>query len=157
MIMNNLNNENLILKFILVFTLIFFILPAKVDAQSTCQEGKEQFHQQALEGPIPIPVHDPETWLWPSVLEQYDFYTPIGARAIMAFKKAYEVTGEELYLEKTTALADAQTYAQQYGAGIYPIYQRNLEKKVRIPKEFLINCATVTSFALLELDEISKK
>ena len=106
--------------------------------------------------PIPTSAHEPGNWMLPCVLEQYDFYTPIdasAASAILAFKKAYDVTGKELYLAKAVALANAQTYAQQFGAGIYPTYQRDLEKEVKIPDEFWINCAIVTSYALLELDK----
>jgi maltose/maltodextrin transport system substrate-binding protein len=116
---------------------------------------------RTAERPIPKPAHRPEEWMTPCALEQYDYYTPIdasAASAILAFRKAYEVTGKELYLAKAISLADAQTYAQNLGGGIYPTNQMGLKEGAVQPKVWdgWINCATVTASALLELDKTLK-
>ena len=116
---------------------------------------------RTAERPIPKPAHRPEEWMTPCALEQYDYYTPIdasAASAILAFRKAYEVTGKELYLAKAISLADAQTYAQNLGGGIYPTNQMGLKEGAVQPKVWdgWINCATVTASALLELEKTLK-
>jgi len=118
--------------------------------------------------PIPRKANLTSKWFTPCALEQYDFYTPIdasSASAIFAYKKAYEITGKELYLAKAISLADNQTVAQDLAGGIYPTYQMDLdgEKRFSDPtpgtKESPVwtgwlNCATITSKALLELNEL---
>jgi maltose/maltodextrin transport system substrate-binding protein len=109
------------------------------------------------------------TWLTPCVLEQYGYYTPIdasSASAILAYKKAYEVTGRELYLAKAITLADNQTVAQDLAGGIYPTYQMALPgwnwttdpaqggSESKPAWSGWLNCATVTARALLDLDEL---
>lgn len=117
--------------------------------------------------PIPRSVSYTSKWFTPCVLEQYNFYTPIdasSASAIMAYKKAYEITGKELYLAKAISLADNLTVAQDLDDGIYPTYL-NLTAKIRFSNATTsnepnnvwtgwINGATITSVALLELNEL---
>ncbi len=118
--------------------------------------------------PIPRKAYFTSKWFTPCVLEQYDFYTPIdasSASAIFAYKKAYELTGKELYLAKAISLADNQTVAQDLAGGIYPTYQMDLdgEKRFSDPTPGNIesqvwtgwlNCATITAKALLELNDL---
>ncbi len=118
---------------------------------------------------IPSRSYMTSTWFTPCVLEQYEYYTPIdasSASAIFAYKKAYEVTGKELYLAKAISLADNQTVAQELAGGIYPTYQMDLPgwnwstdpaQGGSVSKPVWtgwLNCATVTAKALLELNEL---
>lgn len=118
---------------------------------------------------IPSRSYLTSTWFTPCVLEQYGYYTPIdasSASAILAYKKAYEVTGKDIYLAKAITLADNQTVAQKLGGGIYPTYQMNLPGwnwstdpaqggSDSIPAwTGWLNCATVTAKSLLELNEV---
>ena len=118
--------------------------------------------------PIPRKAYYTSKWFTPCALEQYDFYTPIdasAASAIYTYKRAYEVTGKELYLAKAISLADNQTVAQDLAGGIYPTYTMNLagRKKFSDPTTGTepndvwtgwLNCATMTANALLELNEL---
>jgi len=118
---------------------------------------------------IPSRSYLTSTWLTPCVLEQYGYYTPIdasSASAILAYKKAYEVTGKELYLAKAITLADNQTVAQELAGGIYPTYQMALPgwnwttdpaqggSETKPAWSGWLNCATVTAKALLDVDEL---
>jgi len=118
--------------------------------------------------PIPRRAYYTSKWFTPCALEQYDFYTPIdasAASAILAFKKAYEITGKELYLAKAISLADNQTVAQDLAGGIYPTYTMNLAGRKNFSDPTTskdpgnvwtgwLNCATMTANALLELNEL---
>lgn len=118
--------------------------------------------------PIPRRVSLTSKWFTPCALEQYGFYTPIdasSASAIFAYKKAYEVTGKELCLAKAVSLADNLTLAQELAGGIIPTYVMDLggEKRFSDPSPGVkekkvwtgwLNCATISSKALLELNEI---
>ncbi len=118
--------------------------------------------------PIPRRAYYTSKWFTPCALEQYDFYTPIdasSASAIFAYKKAYEITGKELYLAKAISLADNQTVAQDLAGGIYPTYTMNLAGKKRFSDPTTnnesnnvwtgwLNCATMTARALLELNDL---
>jgi hypothetical protein len=118
---------------------------------------------------IPSRSYLTSTWFTPCVLEQYGYYTPIdasSASAILAYKKAYEVTGKDLYLAKAITLADNQTVAQEFAGGIYPTYQMDLPgwnwstdpihggSDTKPAWTGWLNCATVTAKALLELNEL---
>ena len=108
---------------------------------------------------IPGKRYQTSTWFTPCVLEQYGYYTPIdasSASAIVAYKKAYEITRKELYLAKAISLADNQTVAQDLAGGIYPTYQMDLQRVNNINTVWKgwLNCATVTARALLDLNEL---
>jgi hypothetical protein len=71
-------------------------------------------------------IRNSENWLpYPCVLEQYHYYVPICASAskmIVGFTKAYEVTGNTLYLAKACSLANSLTLVQMDegpNAGLY--------------------------------------
>jgi len=119
--------------------------------------------------PIPGKPYLTSKWFTPCVLEQYDYYTPIdasSASAIAAFQKAFEITGQELYLAKAISLADNQTVAQDLARGIYPTYQMDLTGKEGLADltsgskddqkvwNGWLNCATMTARALLDLNEL---
>ncbi|KPL12180.1 MAG: hypothetical protein AMS26_18575 [Bacteroides sp. SM23_62] len=109
--------------------------------------------------PIPSYAYLSHLWLTPCVLEQYEYYTPIdasSASAILAYKKAYEITGKQLYLAKAITLADNQTVAQSLAGGIYPTNQMDLpgDNDANTVWTGWLNCATVTARALLDLNEL---
>jgi maltose/maltodextrin transport system substrate-binding protein len=118
---------------------------------------------------IPSRSYLTAAWFTPCVLEQYGYYTPIdasSASAILAYMKAYVITGKELYLAKAICLADNQTVAQELAGGIYPTYQMDLPgwnwstdpaqggSDTNPAWTGWLNCATVTAKALLELNEL---
>jgi maltose/maltodextrin transport system substrate-binding protein len=111
---------------------------------------------------IPSGSYYTSKWFTPCVLEQYGYYTPIdasSASAIFAYKKAYEITGKELYLAKAISLADNQTVAQDLAGGIYPTNQMDLPGNNDTDTVWTgwLNCATITARALLELNELVSK
>jgi hypothetical protein len=91
-------------------------------------------------------------WMTPCVLEQYNFYTPVNtssASMIDAFRKAYDKTGNILYLAKAIDLANSIVYAQNSETGHYPTYLvSNL-----LQQEGWINCMVFTARAIMELGE----
>ncbi|MGV3642146.1 MAG: hypothetical protein ACO1NZ_16595 [Adhaeribacter sp.] len=71
------------------------------------------------------PRFDTETWITPSVQEQYVFWTPVGRSAgvmVEAFWHAYAATKDPLYLAKTRSLANSFIVVQQAHAGEYPTF-----------------------------------
>lgn len=67
----------------------------------------------------------PQTWITPSVQEQYVFWRPIGRSAgimIETFWEAYDVTGKELYLAKAKSLANTFFLIQKAHNGDYPTH-----------------------------------
>ncbi len=129
---------------------------------------REMFRKD--ERPIPGIMFQTAKYFTPCVLEQYGYYTPIdasAASAIFAFKKAWEVTGKDLYLAKAIALANNLTVAQELDGGIFPTYMMDLTGHERYDESSTgnyrngvwtgwINCATISSAALFELDKTLK-
>jgi len=100
-------------------------------------------------------ARDLRTWSPPCVLEQYKYYVPVDASAasmILAYAKAYEATGEQLYLAKATALANMMTIWQDMQSGYLPT--RWLVGRGDIN---WLNCATYDIQALLTLDSVLSK
>ena len=93
-----------------------------------------------------------EQWITPCVLEQYNFYTPVNASSadmIGVFRKAYQVTGNALYLAKAMDLANCILHVQDPESGHYPTYLvSNL-----LDQEGWINCMVYTARTILELSE----
>ena len=72
----------------------------------------------------PIRHMDWKNWKMPTVLEQYEYYTPIDAsmgNMVRAFVAAWTATKEDLYLEKAKALADC-IVRNQRPDGTIPTY-----------------------------------
>jgi len=101
---------------------------------------------------------DSDDWITPCVLEQYVYYVPIGASSAcmnMVFQKAYEVTGDELYLAKAISLGNTTTVAQDRYMGRYPtLWETNSRGE---PIQDWYNCATYEAKALLELADLLEK
>ena len=95
-------------------------------------------------------------WFLPCVLEQYKFYTPISRSSevmILAYLKAYEITGEAIYHAKAVALANAIPNAQAFhGGGEIPTHMRKT-----LPELNWINCGVYTAITLIEYAEILEK
>lgn len=71
------------------------------------------------------PGFNSETWITPSVQEQYVFWNPVGRSAgimIKTFWQAYEVTKNEMYLAKAKSIANALTLVQKAHDGDYPTF-----------------------------------
>jgi maltose/maltodextrin transport system substrate-binding protein len=64
-----------------------------------------------------------KNWFLPCSLEQYAMFEPISGSSgfmIVAYVRAHQATGDELYLKKAQSLANALTAAQEYHKGRYP-------------------------------------
>ena len=118
-------------------------------AQEIVRFAEDQF--VVWERPMPQEKWPTEQWITPCVLEQYHYYVPIDASAaklIAVFQKAYEATGDILYLAKACELANTMTVAQDKETGRYPTYW---EYNERLQKAGWINCATRDAQAMLDL------
>jgi maltose/maltodextrin transport system substrate-binding protein len=65
----------------------------------------------------------PEHWITPCSCEQYAMFEPVSGSSawmIVAYLRAYEATGQKLYLRKAQSLGNALTLAQQRHNGRYP-------------------------------------
>lgn len=108
------------------------------------------------EQPLPKKEYLTETWCNPCVLEQYRYYTPVGAaatRVMLAYQKAYVATGKEMYLDKAKDFANNLTKIQNAQTGqYYTWWDTN-------PKHQIIgwfNCATEDIKAILEFNAFMK-
>ncbi len=93
----------------------------------------------------------------PCGLEQYWCYQPIGGSAIRivrAWLKAYQATGDQLYLEKAKALAASQTMVQDQETGQYRTfwYKDNTDRTNNWD-----NCATNVALGMVELADLLEK
>lgn len=97
-------------------------------AKEILRFAEDQFVVWERPCPVPRPEREDRTskdWFTPCVLEQYHYYVPIDGSAasfIESFLKAYEVTGDTLYLAKAVSLADEMTVVQDPETGRYPTY-----------------------------------
>ncbi len=86
---------------------------------------------------------DASDWITPCALEQYDYYVPIDASAanfIDVFLKAFQVTGDRLFLAKAVSLANSMVAVQEETGGHYPTYW--WESRYKLSDRFgWINCA----------------
>jgi hypothetical protein len=92
-------------------------------------------------------------WFVPSVMEQYKFYTPIARSSqlmILAYLKAFECTGEQIFFAKAVAIANTLTIAQQYhGGGEIPTHLRK-----NLPEENWINNGVYPAITLIKYDSV---
>ena len=97
-------------------------------AEEILHFAEDQFVVWEQPCPLPRPEREDrlsEDWLVPGALEQYHYYVPIDASAasfITAYRQAFEVTGDSLYLAKAVCLANQMTVVQESGSGRYPTY-----------------------------------
>ncbi len=109
------------------------------------------------EKPLPKKEYSTETWCNPCVLEQYRYYTPVGAsatRAMVAFQKAYIATGKEIYSKKAKEFANNLTKIQDAETGQYYTWW-DTDPKHKIIGWF--NCATEDIKAILEFNKLIGK
>jgi len=93
-------------------------------------------------------------WFTPCVCEQYNFWQPVNASAtqlISLYQKAYEVTADNLFLQKALALANTITICQANHNGEYPTYL------IRVKRDYWTNCTIATARAMINFDEFLKK
>ena len=117
-------------------------------AEEILRYAEDQF--VVWEKPLPKKEYRTDTWCTPCVLEQYRYYTPVGpvaTRAMIAYQKAYDVTGKDIYLQKAKDFANNLTKVQNAQTGqYYTWWDTN-------PKHNVIgwfNCATEDVKAILE-------
>lgn len=94
-----------------------------------------------------------ESWILPAVLEQYTgTYLPISGSnrsMVLAYLKAYEVTGNKLYHAKAVALANTLIIAKNiYGGDEIPTYIYT-----KLPGENWLNCSIYPAIMLIECNE----
>lgn len=96
-------------------------------------------------------------WYSPAGLEQYYWYVPIDsstAAIIEDFLAVYNVTKDELLLEKACALGDSITRMQNKENGVIPTHWMKEDCSENL-ENFWINCHIYTAFALMKLAEIT--
>lgn len=94
-----------------------------------------------------------ETWITPSVQEQYVFWMPVGrAAAIMldTYAKAYTATGKDIYLAKARSIANSFTVVQKLHNGNY----QTMFSKYWVSD--WLNSIVYSSKTMMEFDELQK-
>ena len=94
-----------------------------------------------------------EEWYYPAGNEQYAWLRPIDASTaciIHGFLATYELTGNELWLEKAEALGNMLTRMQNSENGVIPTHWTEKDCS-KVLNNFWINCHTVSSIRLFEL------
>ncbi|MFI4912192.1 MAG: hypothetical protein ACIAQZ_11050 [Sedimentisphaeraceae bacterium JB056] len=101
---------------------------------------------------FPAEYYATDKWVLPCVGEQYLFWQPVGGAStnfVLVLKKAYEVTGDRIYLAKAKDLANNVVYVQEkYHNGEYLTYLTTLER------DYWINCTTGTAAAMFEFGNV---
>ncbi len=96
-----------------------------------------------------------DKWILPCVCEQYLFWQPVNGSSvnmISAYKSAYELTGEDIYLTKAKDLADSIVLAQEkYHRGQYLTYLTTVER------DYWMNCTVGTARVMYSFGEFLKK
>lgn len=96
-------------------------------------------------------------WYSPAALEQYYWYVPIDgstASLINDFLAVYNVTKDELLLEKACALGDSITRMQNKENGVIPTHWMKKDCAENL-ENFWINCHIGTAFVMMKLAEIT--
>jgi hypothetical protein len=114
----------------------------------------EGWKSLGLAGSAPgrYPTRLTEYWITPSVIEQYGFYPVSRATAVVmrSFGKAYEATGNEIYLAKALSLAGTLIRTQQHhGGGEIPTFPMTTENF------YWTNNSVYNALYLLELDAMA--
>jgi hypothetical protein len=139
-------------------------------AEELVRFGEDQFvvWERPLVRTPPGRSVDSDSQLWfqlPCALEQYHYYVPIDASAakmVSGFTRAYEATGNALYLAKARSLANSMTMVQVPdgpNAGLYltawaTIYRDEWQKPFQY---YWVNCLMHDVRALLDLGAALKK
>jgi hypothetical protein len=104
---------------------------------------------------FPAEYYSTDKWIMPCVCEQYLFWQPVNgssADLVATLCKAYEVTGEEIYLAKAKDLADSIVYAQEnYHDGQYLTYL------TKVKRDYWLNCTVFTARAMYSFGEFLNK
>ncbi len=96
----------------------------------------------------PNPELQPDGWPLPCALEQYSWMMPINASAsdmIQAWAAAFHRTGEDIYRQKSMALADRMTMSQ-LPDGELPTYWHH-------PNDRWLNCSVYSAITMIDLEE----
>jgi len=103
----------------------------------------------------PAEYYATDKWILPCVCEQYLFWQPVNGSSvnmISAYKSAYELTGEDIYLTKAKDLADSIVLAQEkYHRGQYLTYLTTVER------DYWMNCTVGTARVMYSFGEFLKK
>jgi len=107
------------------------------------------------DGFAPWSDHKPEgvKWYSPAAMEQYFWYVPIDsstAALINDFLYVYEITKDELLLEKACALGDSITRMQDKESGVIPTHWMKEDCTENL-ENFWINCHIHTGFTMMKL------
>lgn len=103
---------------------------------------------QFVEWSRPNPDLKTRNWMTPCAMEQYVFMMPINASAtdlILGWAAAYRRTGEDLFLLKARAMANAMTVSQ-LPDGELPTYWHHTHDR-------WLNCSVFSANAMLTLEE----
>ncbi|MFI4911053.1 MAG: hypothetical protein ACIAQZ_05245 [Sedimentisphaeraceae bacterium JB056] len=104
---------------------------------------------------FPAEYYSTDKWIMPCVCEQYLFWQPVNASSvsmISAYRSAYELTGEEIYMAKAKDLADSIVYAQEeYHSGRYLTYLTSVER------DYWMNCTVVSARVMYAFGEFVKR
>ena len=95
-----------------------------------------------------------ENWFTPCSAEQYAMFEPISGSSafmIVAYIRAYDATGKQIYLAKADALANALTVAQQHHHGRYPT------RMIKEDLSYWINSTINTARAMNVLGECHER
>lgn len=103
--------------------------------------------------------HKPEgvKWYSPAAMEQYDWYVPIDsstATLINDFLCVYEITKDELLLEKACALGDSITRMQDKHSGVIPTHWMKEDCTENL-ENFWINCHIHSAFMMMKLAKVT--
>jgi hypothetical protein len=99
--------------------------------------------------------HKPDgvKWYTPAAMEQYFWYVPIDsstAAIINDFLCVYDITKDELLLEKACALGDSITRMQDPVSGVIPTHWMKEDCTENL-ENFWINCHIHTGFIMMKL------
>ncbi len=92
-------------------------------------------------------------WYSPAAMEQYFWYVPIDsstAALVDDFLNVYEMTKDELLLEKACALGDSITRMQDSDSGVIPTHWMKEDCTENL-ENFWINCHIHTAFIMMKL------
>lgn len=92
-------------------------------------------------------------WYSPAAMEQYFWYVPIDsstADVLNDFLNVYEMTNDELLLEKACALGDSITRMQDSETGVIPTHWTKKDCTENL-ENFWINCLIHTGYMMMKL------
>jgi hypothetical protein len=122
--------------------------------------SEDQFACWEVEG---NPKFIGQSWLkLPCVMEQYGYMVPVNFSSqhlILTYIKAWQATGNKLYLAKAKDLANALLIAQKMHKGEYPTYllTPSADGALEFTQNIWINCGVYTIRSVMRLSEALKE